>query len=65
MTEPPSLINLAEIPSKPVAFLVLTVLINLYTLLSVTVEKPKEFLSTPFLEYFFYLHFIKKSTWWF
>ena len=38
MTEHPSLINLAEIPSKPVAFLVLTVLINLYTLLSVTVN---------------------------
>ena len=43
MTEQPSLTNLAEIPSKPVAFLVLTVLINLYTVLSVTVEKPKEF----------------------
>ena len=51
MTEHPSLINLAEIASKPVAFLiVLTVLINLYTLLSVTVEKPKEFSKTPFLE---------------
>ena len=50
MTEHQSLINLAEIPSKPVAFLVLTVLINLYTVLSVTVEKPEEFSRTPFLE---------------
>ena len=50
MTEHPSLINLGEIPSKPVAFLVLTVLIKLYTVLSVTVEKPKEFSRTPFLE---------------
>ena len=50
MTEHPSLINLAEIPSNPVAFLVLTVLINLYTVLSVTVEKTKEFSRTPFLE---------------
>ena len=50
MTEQPSLINLAEIPSNPVAFLVLTELINLYTVLSVTVEKPKEFSRTPFLE---------------
>ena len=48
MTEHPSLINLAELPSKPVALLVLIVLINLYTLLSVTVEKPKEFSRTPF-----------------
>ena len=49
MTEHLSLINLAEIPSKPVAFLVLPVLINLYTLLSVTVENLKEFSRTPFL----------------
>ena len=50
MTEHPSIINLAEIPSNTVAFLVLTVLINLYTALSVTVEKPKEFSRIPFLK---------------
>ena len=54
MKEHPSLINLAEIPSNLRAFLVLTVLINLYpdlyTVLSGTVEKPKEFSRTPLLE---------------
>ena len=48
ITEHPSLINLAEIPSRRVAFSGLTVLINLYIVLSVTVEKPKEFSRTPF-----------------
>ena len=43
MTEHQSLINLAEILSNRVAFLVLTVLITLYTVLSVTVEKPRNF----------------------
>ena len=45
MTKHPSLINLAEIPSNPVAFLVLSVLINFYTVLSVTVEKSRSHLD--------------------
>ena len=48
ITDHPSLINLAEIASRRIPFLELTVLINLYTVLSVTVEKPKEFSRTPF-----------------
>ena len=61
MTDHPTLINLAEILSKPVAFLVLIILIDLYTLISVTVEKPKEFSRTPFFRIKrLYLYFIKK-----
>ena len=43
MTEQPFLINLAEIPSRPVAFLELTVLINLYKVLFGTMENQNNF----------------------
>ena len=43
MTEQPSLINLPEIPSRPVVFSELTVLINLYKALSGTMENQNNF----------------------